>query len=103
MLPFRKLNLSLFIITISIFAAMGGLLFGYDTGVISGALNLIHHDFHTSTLTNEWVVSSVVFGAMLGAIMSGQLADKVSRRFMLLVAAIGFVAGTLLEIGRAHV
>src|SRR3989338_9752223 len=103
-----------FILWVTLVGAMGGLLFGYDTGVISGALIFIHQTFHTSTWTEEIIVSSVVLGALLGAAISGKLADYFGRRSMLLIAAIAFVIGTLLltfaatinqlilEIGRAH-
>lgn len=85
-----------FIILVATTGAMGGLLFGYDTGVISGALLFIHQQFNTSTWAEEVIVSSVVLGALMGAAVSGKLADHFGRRKMLMVAALAFMSGTLL-------
>lgn len=79
-------------------AALGGLLFGYDTGVISGALSFISKEFHLNTAQQEMTVSSVVIGALFGALLSGWFADKIGRRRMLLNAAALFVTGTLLTV-----
>jgi len=57
-------------------SALGGMLFGYDTGVISGAILFIQQDFALSPALEELVVSSVVFGAMLGAVAGGTLTDR---------------------------
>ena len=84
-----------FIYLIAIIAALGGLLFGYDTGIIAGALIFIQQSFQISTFTKEMIVSSVVFGALFGAIISGHLANKFGRRRMLIIASIGFILGTL--------
>jgi MFS family permease len=76
-------------------AAVGGLLFGYDTGVISGALLFIKQDFHLSAFLQEVVVSAVLLGATLGAISGGRLADTVGRRRLLIATGIIFAAGAL--------
>lgn len=86
-----------FIYRIALIGALGGLLFGYDTGVISGALLFIREQFHTTTLLQEVIVSSVVLGALLGAIISGRLADHFGRRVMLMAAAMAFMVGTILS------
>jgi len=85
-----------FVYLIAAIAALGGLLFGYDTGIIAGALIFIQKSFHLTTLTKELIVSSVVFGALLGAIASGFLANEYGRRRMLIIASIGFLIGTLI-------
>src|SRR5205807_2492932 len=69
------------------FAALGGLLFGYDTGVISGALIFIKREFGLTTVAEEIVVSGVLLGATLGAIVGGKAADLFGRRRVLLVTA----------------
>lgn len=84
-----------FVYLIAAIGALGGLLFGFDTGVISGALIFINKSYHPSTLLQETIVSSVVLGALFGAIFSGRLADKYGRRHMLIVAALAFTFGTL--------
>ena len=60
--------------------ALGGLLYGYDNGVISGALLFIHKDIPLNSTTEGIVVSSMLIGAIVGAGSSGPLADKLGRR-----------------------
>jgi sugar porter (SP) family MFS transporter len=84
-----------FVFAAAAFAALGGLLFGYDTGVISGALLFIRTQFGLSTSQQELVVSVVLIGAAVGALSGGRLADAFGRRFMLLITALIFVSGAL--------
>ena len=77
------------------FAALGGLLFGYDTGVISGALIFIRTQFALTTFQQELVVSVVLVGAAIAALSGGRLADIFGRRAMLLVTAAIFIAGAM--------
>jgi sugar porter (SP) family MFS transporter len=79
----------------AIFAAVGGLLFGYDTGVISGALIFIKRSFGLSTFEQELAVSSVLVGAAVFATVGGRLSDLFGRRKMLLVTSVIFIAGAL--------
>ncbi|MGI8760792.1 MAG: sugar porter family MFS transporter [Jatrophihabitantaceae bacterium] len=77
--------------------ALGGLLFGYDTGVISGALLFIGKDFHGLTSTNKELLTSILLiGAMVGALFAGKIADKLGRRRTVLGTAAVFVLGVLL-------
>ena len=62
-------------------AAIGGFLFGYDTGVISGALLFIKGDLHASSFEQQSIVGSLLLGAMCGAIISGYLADAIGRKW----------------------
>ena len=78
---------------IAAIAALGGLLFGYDTGVISGALLFLRAEFHLSALMLGVVTSIRLAGAALGAAFAGRLADRFGRRPMLLVTAAIFVGG----------
>ena len=71
------------------------MLFGYDTGVISGAILFIQRDFALSPALIEVVVSSVVFGAMIGAIAGGALTDRFGRRIVLIVTAALFALGAV--------
>jgi SP family galactose:H+ symporter-like MFS transporter len=84
-----------FIYVAALFAALGGLLFGYDTGVISGALIFIRKAFGLSTFQQELVVSVVLVGAAAGALLGGRFADRVGRRRTLLVTSIIFIAGAI--------
>src|SRR6202790_2676579 len=77
------------------FAALGGLLFGYDTGVISGAELFLKNDFTLSTFALEVIVSGVLAGAAVGAMLGGRLADLFGRRRLLIVTAIVFGVGAV--------
>ena len=78
-------------------AALGGLLFGYDTGVISGALLFLKTAFHLSSLMMGVVTSVALAGAALGAALAGRLADRFGRRPILLATALVFVCGALVS------
>ncbi len=82
---------------IAIIASLAGLLFGFDTGIISGALLFIEKDFHASVWVQEIIVGSVLVGAIIGSSGSGKLADKLGRRIMLLYISSIFVFGTFLS------
>lgn len=84
-----------FVIIIAIITAIGGLLFGYDTGVISGAILFIREAFALSSTAQEIVVSAVLIGAVIGASVSGVLADKYGRRKMIILAAVIFGLGAI--------
>lgn len=84
-----------FYIVVAMIAAFSGILFGYDTGVISGAILFIKDEFHLSPQMNGLVVSAVLFGALLGAIISGRLTDRFGRKRLLIADAIIFMVGTL--------
>jgi len=86
---------TLFVYLAAAFAALGGLLFGYDTGVISGALIFIRRSFALSTFHQEVVVSVVLIGASIGALGGGPLADRLGRRKMLLVTSLIFMVGAI--------
>jgi SP family galactose:H+ symporter-like MFS transporter len=74
-------------------SALGGLLFGYDTGVISSAILFIKQDFLLSTIAEEFLVSAVLFGAILGAIFGGTWSDRFGRRRIIILAALIFTFG----------
>lgn len=76
-------------------AALAGLLFGLDIGVISGALPFIAHDFNILVDQQEWVVSSMMFGAAIGAVISGLMSYKIGRKKSLLMGSVLFVVGSL--------
>src|SRR5215213_8118827 len=80
---------------IYLFGALGGLLFGYDTGVIAGALLYINKDLELTPTLQGVVVSSLLVGAMLGSIVAGPLADAIGRRKLVLIAAVTFIVGAI--------
>ncbi len=74
-----------------------GLLFGYDQGVISGALGFIAKDFHLSTTLQEVMTSGVTLGALVGALLAGWLADRLGRQKAMVIGGVLFTAGALAE------
>jgi len=76
-------------------SALGGMLFGYDIGVISGAILFIKKDFSLSAGMEEIVVSSVLLGSLVGAAVGGILADRFGRRKLLMLAALVFGLGAI--------
>ena len=83
------------IYVIAIVAAMGGLLFGFDTGVISGAIPFFQKDFGIDDSMVEVVTSSGLLGAILGALCCGKLTDRIGRRKVILTSAVIFAFGAL--------
>jgi len=91
----REASRNPFILKISLLAALGGLLFGYDTGVISGALLYIKKDLHAGDLAQSWIVAGLLVGAVFGALAGGRLADLISRRWTLLASGIVYVVAAI--------
>jgi sugar porter (SP) family MFS transporter len=85
------------VISAAAVTALGGLLFGYDTGVVSGALLFLKQDFGgLSSFQQELVTSLLLIGAMIGAFGAGIVADRIGRRPTILITAVVFIAGVLL-------
>ncbi|MCW2803483.1 MAG: transporter, family, major inositol transporter [Propionibacteriaceae bacterium] len=80
---------------IAVVATFGGLLFGYDTGVINGALEPMKADLGMSAQIEGFVVSILIFGAAIGALIGGKLSDLRGRRENILMLAVIFMIGTL--------
>ena len=85
-----------FVYLAAAFAGLGGLLFGYDTGVISGAQLFFATDFSLSTFALEVMVAAGLAGAAVGALVGGRLADQFGRRTLLIFTALIFAVGALL-------
>lgn len=84
-----------FVLRISLLAALGGFLFGYDTGVVGGALPLITNRLHLSSGEESWVTGSLLLGAVVGAAMSGYLADRLGRRWTIFIAGVIYTGAAL--------
>ncbi|MFD1802941.1 sugar porter family MFS transporter [Mixta tenebrionis] len=84
-----------FVKVIAVIATLGGLLFGYDTGVISGALLFMGDELHLTPFTTGLVTSSLLFGAAFGALAAGQLANAAGRKKIIIMLAVIFAAGAL--------
>ncbi len=84
-----------FVFRLAVIAAIGGFLFGYDTGVISGALLFLKTDLHAGTGAQQMIVASVLVGAVVGAIAAGYLADAISRRWTKFIAGCIYTVGAI--------
>jgi MFS transporter, SP family, galactose:H+ symporter len=84
-----------FVTMVSWISALAGLLFGYDTGVISGAILFVQQDFSLTRVQEEVVVAAVLLGAVIGASFGGKLADRFGRRKILIQVGILFIIGAI--------
>ncbi len=84
-----------FVSGIATLAALGGFLFGYDTGIIGQALPYIQKDLHPSTFASSWIVAAILIGAMLGAALSGYLSEKIGRKWTKFLSGCVYVVGAL--------
>ena len=84
-----------FVLRLAVIAALGGFLFGYDTGVISGALLYINKALHATEFEQQAFVGSLLIGAVVGAILSGFSADALARRRTKIISGTIYVLGAL--------
>lgn len=91
-----KGRLTGYVYAVGFIAALGGFLFGYDTGVVSGAQKFFAPDFHLTPTTQEIAVSAVLIGAVIGAIIGGKLADWLGRKKTLIAMGGIFGIGAIL-------
>lgn len=84
-----------FVKIIALVATLGGLLFGYDTGVVSGALLFMRSDLQLTPFTTGLVTSSLLFGAAFGALLAGHFADAMGRRKIIITLAFIFALGAV--------
>ncbi|KAH0610636.1 uncharacterized protein H6S33_012163 [Morchella sextelata] len=81
-------------------AGISGLLFGYDTGVISGALVVIGSDLGPAELSNqqkEFITAATSLGALLAGIVAGALADQIGRKWVVAIADVVFIVGAIMQ------
>ena len=90
-----KPNAGFLLIVVAAVAGLGGVLFGYNTAVISGALLFVKRDFDLTLFDQSLLVSMVLIGAILGAMFGGSLADYLGRRKAIIVTSLLFIAGGL--------
>src|SRR6202163_3014902 len=82
-------------IRIASIAALGGLLFGYDSAVINGAVAAIQDDFGIGNTALGFAVASALLGAAAGAITAGRLADRIGRLSVMKIAALFFLVSAI--------
>lgn len=92
-----------FVVLVVTVAALGGLLFGYDTGVISGAIGFLKTQFHMSASLTGLVSSSIDLGAMIGVLIAGFLGDKFGRRRALMFAGVLFVLSSMVAAAASNI
>jgi MFS transporter, SP family, xylose:H+ symportor len=86
---------SRFVILVTCVAAMGGLLFGYDTAVISGVIGFVTAHFALNPMETGWAASCALAGCVLGSIMAGIVSDSAGRRAVLVISAVLFLVSAV--------
>ncbi len=81
-----------YIIFLSVAAAVGGILFGYDTAVISGTISSVSSQFGLDTMQQGWYVGCALIGSIFGVLIAGTLSDTIGRKKTMLIAAVLFTA-----------
>lgn len=84
-----------FVTGIALLAALGGFLFGYDTGIIGQALPFIKKEYNPSTVASSWIVAAILVGAVIGAAIAGYLSDKISRKWTKCLSGCVYVVGAI--------
>ncbi|MEO6149110.1 MAG: MFS transporter, partial [Mucilaginibacter sp.] len=84
-----------FVIKLTVVAALGGFLFGYDTAVISGVIPFLTTKFELSDKMVGWAASSAIVGCIAGSISAGPLSDKWGRKTVLIFTAILFAISSV--------
>jgi MFS family permease len=83
---------------VMIFAAVGGVLYGYDLGVIAGALLFVPHDIPMTVQQISFLVGAYLFGGAVATLLSGPLADWLGRKLLIMVSSVIFLIGVLLVV-----
>ena len=91
----HQVKLNRTVVAASITAALGGLLFGFDTAVISGVTKALHTYFHLSAKGLAFTVAVALWGTLVGAAIGGWLGDRFGRRFSLRILAVQFIVSAL--------
>src|SRR5665811_884431 len=86
---------SSYLLMITIIGALGGLLFGYDTAVISGAIGFMETKFSLSADMKGWAVSCAIVGCIIGVAIAGYVADRIGRKKTLIITAFLFALSAI--------
>jgi sugar porter (SP) family MFS transporter len=85
----------LYVVAITLVAAIGGLIFGFDTAIVAGATRYMKEQFSLNSLQEGWAVSVVLIGCMFGAGLAGPISDRIGRRRFMLVSAVLFLVSAV--------
>ncbi len=86
-----------YVLFVSLVATLGGLLFGYDTAVISGAIGFLEQFFELTPAMVGWAASSALLGCVLGAACAGTVSDRIGRKKVLIIASICFLVSACMS------
>ena len=84
-----------YLILVCLVATLGGLLFGYDTGVISGTIGPLVERFDLNSTKEGWTASCALVGCMIGAAFAGTASDRLGRKKVLIISAICFLVSAV--------
>ena len=84
-----------YVISITVVAAIGGLIFGFDTAIVAGATRYMKEQFSLNSLQEGWAVSVVLIGCMFGAGLAGPISDRIGRRRFMLISAVLFLVSAV--------
>ena len=84
-----------YVVFLAVVAAIGGILFGYDTAVISGTTKAVTHQFALTTIQEGWYVGCALIGSIIGVLVAGVLSDGIGRKKTMLIAALMFSISAL--------
>lgn len=79
-----------YVLFLSVVAAIGGILFGYDTAVISGTTEIVRNQFGLSTILEGWYVGCALIGSIIGVMIAGMMSDNLGRKATMLISAVLF-------------
>jgi SP family arabinose:H+ symporter-like MFS transporter len=77
-----------YVLSVTLVAALGGLIFGFDTAIVAGATRYMKEQFSLDSLQEGWAVGVVLIGCMFGAGLAGPLSDRIGRRRFMRVSAV---------------
>jgi sugar porter (SP) family MFS transporter len=84
-----------YVIAVTLVAAIGGLIFGFDTAIVAGATRYMKEQFSLNALQEGWAVSVVLIGCMFGAGLAGPISDRIGRRRFMLISAVLFLVSAV--------
>ncbi|HSA96148.1 MAG TPA: sugar porter family MFS transporter [Acidobacteriota bacterium] len=84
-----------YVLSVSLVAAIGGLIFGFDTAIVAGATRYMKEQFSLNSLQEGWAVAVVLIGCMFGAGLAGPVSDRIGRRRFMLISAVLFLVSAV--------